>query len=58
MLAIFLFCMAGGMWHSYKVGHASGIKLGKQEGISASLDHLVENGYLDLYDSLEAEEVI
>ena len=58
MLAIFLFCLVGGMWHSYRTGHATGVKLGKKEGISASLDHLVENGYLKLGDSLEVEESI
>ena len=51
---LLLFCLAGGMWHSHRVG----LKNGRLEGINASLDHLIEEGRIDVLDAAEAEDAI
>jgi len=45
-LIIVLLCLTVGMFYSYRLG----IKTGQMEGIKASLDHLIEEGHLDVID--------
>jgi hypothetical protein len=39
-IAVFIFCMIGCGWTSYN--------LGKQEGIETTIEHLVDNGMLEI----------
>lgn len=54
VLILILLCLAAGMGYSYR----SGIKSGRVQGIVASLDHLIEEGHLNVLDADEAEDAI
>lgn len=52
MLGLFLVVLSVASWQSYRRGRF----LGQVEGITASLDHLVEEGYIDVLEAIEVEK--
>jgi hypothetical protein len=51
LAVLFVLAVMASNWHGYN----RGMKKGKYEGLSGTLDHLVETGRLDVLDAIEVD---